>query len=94
MKKITPWNKDAERLFDRIAKNGKAFTNDSHITRMLPRQYPDIFDKKNGLIGIYRSESRRESTIIPFDDVQIIPLPEPTSRTNEMRRKKFGIYRL
>jgi len=94
LKKITPFNKEVENLFERIAKNGKAYTENSHLTRMLPRKYPDLFDSNTGVLEIYRNERRRKSVIIPFDGVQFIPLVEPTSRINEKRRKKYGVYRL
>lgn len=94
MKKISPFSKEAEKIFEQCIRNGKAFTSNSQLTRLLPRNHPEIFDKKNGFMGIYRNESRRESIITPFDNVVIVPLPEPESRFNERRRKKFGIYRI
>ena len=95
MKKISPFNKEVERLFERIAKNGKAYTNNGKLTQMLPRKYPDIFDKHDGLIEIYRNPSKKRSIIVPLDGVHVIPLPEPDSVSIKIRRKrKFQIYRL
>lgn len=93
MKTITPWCKDAEKIFDRLSRDQKAFTSDSSLTRLLPRKYPDLFNEQSGFLNIYRNERRRESVILPMPDVMIIPLPEPTSRINEMRRKKYGVIR-
>lgn len=94
MKKITPWNKDVERLFDSIAKNQRAYVNDIKVTRSLGKKLPDLFDENEGFLDIGRIDKRRCSVVTPRIGVQIVPLNEPTSRINEMRRKKFGIYRL
>ena len=95
MKKITPWNKESEKAFLRCAKNGKYFTKDLNFTKEFRRRYPDLTHKKTGLLGIYRNDTKKESVITTLDDVCILPLPEPSSESLKIRRKrKFGIYRI
>lgn len=95
MKKITPWNKDVEKLFDSIVKNQRAYVDDINMTRNLGRRLSDLFDKDNGYMDIARIEKTKRSVVIPRIGVQIVPLPEPDSESIKMRRKKkYGIYRL
>lgn len=94
MKTIRPWDKESERILNQIVKNGKAYTSNNNFTRMFGRKYPDLFDKNNGFLDIARIEKRRESVIIPRDNVSIIPISERTSRATGLRfPKKFGFFK-
>ena len=95
MKKITPWNKEVEQLFDSIVKNGKAYTSNNTITRNLGRKYSDLFDEHTGFMDIGKVDRSKKSIIVPRIGVQVVPLPEPDSESIKLRRrKKYGIYRL
>lgn len=95
MKKITPWNKDVERLFDSIVKNQRAYISDVNLTRSLGRKLPDLFDENDGFMDIGRIDKTRKSVVVTRIGVQVVPLPEPDSESIKIRRKKkYGIYRL
>jgi len=95
MKKITPWNKDVERLFDSIAKNQRAYVSDVNLSRSLGRRLPDLFDEHDGFMDIGRIGKSKKSVVVPRIGVQVVPLPELTSKSLKIRRKKkFGVYRI
>lgn len=95
MKKITPWNKDVERLFDSIAKNQRAYVNDIKVTRSLGKKLPDLFDENEGFMDIGRIGKTRKSVVVPRIGVQVVPLPESDSESIKIRRKKkYGIFRV
>ena len=95
VKKITPWNKEVEKLFDSIAKYGKAYTEDITITRSLGKKLPDLFDEQEGLMDIGRIGKTRKSMIVPRIGVQLVPLPDRSSYQNRLKRKKtYQIYRV
>lgn len=95
MKKITPWNKDVERLFDSIVKNQRAYISDVNLTRSLGRRLPDLFDENDGFMDIGRIGKTRKSVVVPRIGVQVVPLPERSSyQTKLKRKKKFGIFRV
>ena len=94
MKTIRPWDKESERILNQIVKNGKAYTNNNQFTRTFGRKFPDLFDKNNGFLDIARIEKRRESVILPRDNVNIVPIPDFDSDAVKLRYpKKFGFFK-
>jgi len=94
MKTIRPWDKESERILNQIVKNGKAYTNNNQFTRIFGHKYPELFDKNNGYMDIARIGKRRESVILPRDNVSIVPISERTGEAVKLRfPKKFGFFK-
>ena len=95
MNTFKPVKKKDIQCFKSLSKINRFDTTDVDFIRSMPRRYPKLFDKHSGMLDIYKSNRRKTYTIMPIEpEIKIIPIREPTSRLNEKRRNKFGIYRL
>jgi hypothetical protein len=95
MKTITVRKKKYEKVFENMMRHREYKTEDIQLTRLLPRDYPNLFDKHNGCFEIYRNERKRKSAILFSDrDLRLIPLYEPDSvLARSKKSKKYGIIR-
>jgi len=95
MKTIRPWNKESERIFEQMAKDGKAYTTNEIFTRAFGRRHPTIFNKDNGFLDIARIDKRRESVILPRSGIRVIPLPDRPGEAVKLQfKKKYGFVRI
>lgn len=81
MKSIKPRNNKEFKIFDRVARMGRADFYDINLSRSMGRHYPSLVDE--GYLEIARVDKKKKTIIIPGENVRIIP-----------KKGKFDFYKI
>ena len=71
MPSIKAWSKDAERIFDRLCRDGIAYTKDEKIPRVFGQHCKSLVD--NDFLDIAHIKKKRKTIIIKPPQVVIFP---------------------
>jgi len=91
---VSSWSKRSDKVFFRCCKYGFCFVSDHGLVEEFKRNCPDLIDKDRGFASFYYNADHDNYVFVLLPNVQSVPLPEPTSRSIEMRNMKFGFYDL
>jgi len=85
---IKPKDDEDTKIFRRLIKDQRFYTDDVSIPRNLGRRYPQLFDE--GYLDIGRIKKKRESIIATRPNVGIVPIQGSATRT----KMKFKFYKI
>lgn len=71
MPSIKAWSKDAERIFDRLCRDGIAYTKDGSVTRVFGQRCKSLVD--NDFLDIARIKKKQKNVIIKPPQIDIFP---------------------
>lgn len=84
---IRPWNKESERIFQQLARYGRAYTDDMNFVRSFGRRYSQFID--DDFMHVAHIKKKRKSIIVTPPKVNLIPIPTPTSQHTKFRKYQF-----
>ena len=88
MVSVRPWCKEAENIFDRLSKDGIAYTSDIKLPREFGMKCKDLIS--GGFLDIARVERKQKSVFIKPPEIIIFPKLD----TNKKIRFHFEKLRL
>lgn len=70
---VKPWSKEAEKILNRVMRNGRADVFNIDMTRSFGRHCSEAIDK--GFLEIARIEKKKKTVILRGENVVMFPKP-------------------